>query len=313
MNDEMEPMRARTPADAELARRLEAYAQARLSPDAATSARIRARVMREARVRFEAVGSLPVDPSTPTSLADPSATGAVAPAAPRRAWRLPAALLAASLSTALLAGVAAGAARPGGPLYGARLWVEELSLPAGGAARREAEIDLLRRRLDEATDAATAGDSAGAAAALATYQRIVDDAVMAAGSDPTFSAALDAELANHLAVLQQLLGTVPPQARSGIQQAIENSEKARHDVENGRGPAGPPPGQTKTPAPKPSPDRTPKPDRTPRPGPTTPATTPRPTPRGEPGGPAATGAPQGGPSDLDAGRSLANEDDQGSR
>src|SRR5512135_534597 len=126
----------------ELARRLEAYADARLRPDPAAMARIRSAVVAEARRGAEPV-----------------------PFRRRPAFRFGFALLAAAALLAAIAG-SAFASQAGGPLYGARLWIETVTLPATPSARAEAQIARLDARLQELQTALAAHDGAAAAAAL---------------------------------------------------------------------------------------------------------------------------------------------------
>ena len=77
--------------------------------------------------------------------------------------------LAASLGVGAMAGTAF-AARPGGPLYDARIFAETLTLPSDPSARAVAELDRLKDRLHEIGEAARSGDAVGAMAALAAYE-----------------------------------------------------------------------------------------------------------------------------------------------
>ena len=159
----------------ELARRLEAYADQRLSPSTAAMTRMRTVVMNAAHrraalmaadARFDAAGE------TTSARAAERAK----PADTRTSWRRPAAaIFAGALTLMILAGTAYGA-RPGGPLYAARLWTEMANLPAGLVARAEAEVDRLEQRLHEAQQASTAGDVSGTEAALSAYSTIVVEA-----------------------------------------------------------------------------------------------------------------------------------------
>lgn len=245
--------------DDELKRRLEAYGRARLSPDTASSARMRARVVLEAQRR------------SPTSasrepVARPSTPAVVVPLAPRRRGILPA-LLAAALVVLMLAGGAL-AARPGGPLYEARLAVEAAFLPSGAEARAEANLRRLEARLAEAVEAAANRDGRGVAAALAAYRRLVDETAGASGASDVRDAVLEDALAKHLDVLNDLLSRVPDQARPAIEQAIERSDKAVEKIHQGGGPK-PSPGTEPDPGSKPPnepPGQSAKPDLTP-PGP----------------------------------------------
>jgi uncharacterized membrane protein YgcG len=274
MNDDL--MNQRTAGGQELARRLEAYAGARLSPDPAAVSRMRARVMLEARTQLE--------PARPMS-AIPEPTPIRFARSLRRVRRGAAILLAAALSITVVAG-AALAAQAGGPLYDTRLWLEAVTLPADPAARTTADVTRLEERLGEAASASREGNEHGEAAALAAYQAVVDDALGAAGTDDALLAKLEETLGKHLTVLNGLLDKVPDQARSGIENAIRNSgkalEKAHGQASQGGGNQG---GgnqgggnQGGGQGGNPDPTRTPKPHRTPNP----PDKQSEPSPRGGP-------------------------------
>jgi hypothetical protein len=279
MND---PMNPRGAGGDELARRLEAYAQARLSPDPASVARIRARVMLQARTQLVAP---PVAAATP----EPTPIGWGRSA--RRLRRGAAILLAAALSLGAMGG-AAFAAQPGGPLYGARLWVEAATLPSDPAARTAADLNRLEARLVEVMRATRDGNEDAIAAALAAYQAVVDDALGAAGTNDALLAKLEEVLGKHLTVLNGLLDKVPEQARKGIENAIDKSDNAL-DKAGGQGSQGGGQGGN------PNPDKTPKPppEKTPKPPPdkTPPVQLKSPQPdRSPPGGPPAS-HPRGRP------------------
>jgi len=121
MDDDMQAIEVR---DDEMERRLGAYARARLSPDPRAVARVRARIMREARLQFEA-SRIAVH---------------IAPALVRQTHRslfrrvaMP--LLAASVWLGIAVG-SISASQAGGPLYTTRLWVENATLPAGRSTLR---------------------------------------------------------------------------------------------------------------------------------------------------------------------------------
>lgn len=250
----------RSTANTELAQRLEAYALARLSPDAATAARMRSAVMAAAATRLgpDAGGASRTAAAEPTPIFSRRATGWVG-----RPRRIAAGLLAASLAVAGLAG-ATLASDPGGPLYDARLWIERAALPSEPGARATAELDRLEARLGEAVRAAGAGNQPAMAAALAAYRQTLDEALEGADQDDR-TARLEAAIAHNRAVLERLLGTVPVQARDAIERAIDNSDKATEKIVNE-------PKKTPKPNPKPTPKATsgPKPGgepaRTDRPG-----------------------------------------------
>ena len=105
--------------------RLGTFALEDLRPDPRAMADVRATLMSAARASLS---------STRTT-----------PARERRAWsprahlpRSAIALLAAGLAALFIAGGALAASGPGAPLYGPRLWLEAIGLPAASAARVEA-------------------------------------------------------------------------------------------------------------------------------------------------------------------------------
>ncbi len=177
--------------DDEIATLLATYARAALSPSDAGRARVRSAVMAEARARLGA----------PASTRSPRAA--------RRwqlslAWRRPAiGFAAAGLAIAALAGGTV-AASPGGPLYGARIWVETLSLPTEASARTDAEVARLEARLTDAQISEAAGNGPAVQAALDAYRSILDETMAAAGSDPTLQDKLEVVLERHVTVLQTL-------------------------------------------------------------------------------------------------------------
>ena len=284
--------------DAQLRRRLEAYAATRLTPDPAATSRIRARVLATAHRRADlrhADAGLAVLPEPGSPMAD-----VVERRRPRRRspWRraLPA-VLAAALTLTAVAGTAL-AARPGGALYDARLWLESLTLPSTPTERAVAELHRLDARLREAVAASAAGDAAAVAAALTAYAAIVDEASAGAllSGDEVASAALSAGVARNVAVLQALAGTVPDRAGEAISRAIERAI-ARSDAtidaigpSGGRGGGGSdgggtvPPPATDERTPKPTKDADPKPTKEPKPtAEPTPEPAAVPTPRPTPG------------------------------
>jgi hypothetical protein len=243
-----DPMQKTSPND-KVRERLAAYSETHLAPDAAAVVRIRLRVMAEARARL-APAAVSAERTQPI------------PFRPRRvAWgrrRTMAALLAASLALVLATG-ATLAAQPGGPLYGVRLWVETVSLPADPAARAEAELSRLDARMQEAVRAAADGNESAVAAALAAYRQILDDAVAAAGDKPTPASDLQKTVDRQLVVLEGLLDKVPPQARDSIQKAIDKQSETVHKPT----PDKPKPTKTPTVQPTPKPSRGGGPSHTP--------------------------------------------------
>lgn len=297
MDDAMFDLRAGEP---ELWRRLDAFAEERLSPDPVVASRMRARVVAVAHRRADpgrADAHLVILPAPGTPLAE--ATGR---RASRRgsAWRRLAPFgLAAAI--ALAVGGTAFAARPGAPLYEMRLWVETLTLPSDPSARAVAELERLEERLREVTAANAGGDPAGAAAALAAYEAIVDvassEAILA--GDAVASAALEAGVARNITVLQALADKVPDRASEAISAAIERaitrSSQAvdaigspTPDRGGGAGGAGAGPDPTDDVGPTPKPTKAPSAKPTKEPKPSVdggrPETTAEPTPRRTPPG-----------------------------
>jgi hypothetical protein len=222
----------------EIARRLAAYAEEQLSPDPATVARLRARVMAAASAQLAPAGRTAGADVIPfrRRMADPR--------------RVVGALLAASLAVVLVTG-AAFAAEAGGPLYGVRLWVETVSLPTDAAAREEADLVRLDARVREAARGAAEGNGSAVAAALAAYREILEDAVIATGDVASRADRLQAAMDRHLDVLEGLLDKVPAQARDSIERAIAKQSEAS-DRAGGSG--------------KPKPTKAPGDHPTPKPG-----------------------------------------------
>jgi predicted RecA/RadA family phage recombinase len=274
--------------DAVLRRRMDVYAELRLSPDLATSSRIRARVLAVAH-RHADLARADAALTIVTAATPPSKT------AVRAGHRWGRALVG-LLAAALVLGASAGsvfAARPGGPLYEPRLWLETLTLPSDPSQRALAELDRLDHRLAEAKDAVRSGDSAAAAAALEAYATIMEQASSAAiaAQDDVAVAVLETGVGHNVDVLQALILALPDQAADAIeravQRAIDRSDRTIDKIERGQPGGGPnanpggDPGARPTRAPTPEP--TPKPTKKPAGGP----------PGGGPDGgqPTSTGAP----------------------
>lgn len=296
----------------ELARRLEAYAEARLSPELSATTRMRARVMAAAHHQAMLARA---DADRAAMVA--AAAEAQADKTRRMTWRRPlTALLAAGLTLGVGVGSVA-ASQAGGPLYGARIWAETLTLPANANERALAELHRLQDRLAEVAAATAAGDLNAASAALDAYAAIVNESTVDAGNDASAAATLEKGVQSNIDVLTVLVQRMTErgndQAAESIQRALERaidkSDSAIDELHGkpvdtpGNGPAAKP---TKSPKPagapektanpnKPTPDpaATPKPHPTPKPQPTPKAgatdnsvATPRPehTPRGGGGG-----------------------------
>ncbi len=216
--------------DARLRQRLDAYADARLTPDLVSTSRMRARVLavahRQADLARADAAALTVVPRIVLPGAIPTDGRSIRTrrSARSRIRRPLTALLAAAVVLAGAAGTAF-AARPGGALYEQRIWIETLTLPNDPSARAIAELARLEVRLREAEDAARAGDAAGAAAALAAYARIVEAASEAAiaTQDEVAVAILEAGVSRNVEVLQALALRVPDGAADAISRAVQRA------------------------------------------------------------------------------------------
>jgi hypothetical protein len=212
----------------ELRRRLEAYADARLTPSLDATIRMRMHVMNAAHHRAALFAASPT--------LDVAAAATAAPRTERsrfatRAWRRPAAaLVAASLGVALVAGTIS-ASDPGGLLYTPRIWIELANLPANVVDRAHAEISRLEARIQEAQQASNAGDGPAAQAALAAYSTIVVEAGQGSAGDPTAIAAIEITVTRHVVVLTALADSVPAPARAAVQQALSSSTQVLDDLE----------------------------------------------------------------------------------
>lgn len=216
----------------ELGLRLEAYASARLSPNRKAAARIRSALIEEARMRRLAV-----------------AIGGAPRSGRAGARRIVALLLAAGLTVAGAAGVV-NATSPGGPLYGARIWLETNTLPANADARAMERIHLIDERVEEAQRAAATGDEHAVSAAIAAYRDAVEAALTDAGTVDDRVVQLKAALGLHVVVLETLSDRLPAAAAKGIERAIEASHQAVDRLDTRPGDQGKPgdhPGPPETP------------------------------------------------------------------
>ena len=234
-------MQAMEVTDREIERRLEAFARARLSPDREIVARTRARVMREARLQFEA-SRIAVHLAPPVVLTSHRSI----------ARRLAMPILAASVWLGIAVG-SISAATAGGPLYPARLWVENAVLPADGTSRANAEISRLNDRLGEAVAGAARGDAGAVAAALDAYREIADEAIVGTRGDANLEAIVATALDNHRVVLAAVASalegkgndTAAAALEESIQRAIDHNRAVVDTVHatgtgSGGGPAGGP-------------------------------------------------------------------------
>jgi hypothetical protein len=208
MDDDMQAIEVR---DREVELRLEAFARARLSPDREIVARTRARIMREARLQFEA--SRIAAHMAPVIIVAPSRS---------IGRRLAMPILAATVWLGIAVG-SISAATAGGPLYPARLWIENAALPADGTSRASAEISRLNDRLGEAVAGAARGDAGAVEAALDAYGQIADEAIAAARGDATLEALVAAALDNHRVVLAAVATALEGNGNDTAAAALEDS------------------------------------------------------------------------------------------
>ncbi|HET7829307.1 MAG TPA: DUF5667 domain-containing protein [Candidatus Limnocylindrales bacterium] len=237
----------------ELERTLDRYVRLRLDPSPGQAKRARSAVMEAAwrqklEGRHAAAALLAEDLEPSVSAASltvlPASRGASGRAAqthdpapfagwgPRR--------FGVSFAAAVLAGLMVGssvfaASRAGGPLYGTRLALEELTLPTNAQARLEAELGLAQGRLAEIVEGVSKGDQQAAAAALTAYLATLDDLGDSTGGPA--ERALDA-ISKHQAVLEEVLGKAPEQARTGLENALLMSGKVIERLDAAAGPVG---------------------------------------------------------------------------
>lgn len=134
--------------------------------------------------------------------------------------RLVAAVL---LATALagVTGVAYAASGPGQPFYPVRLSLERAMLPAvDSAARADAEVDLLRRRLDEATAATDRADRPAVRASLAAYRDGVVELRDFVLSHPAMAALAARQLEVQWSVLRGLDARTSGETRDDLADAM---------------------------------------------------------------------------------------------
>ncbi len=215
--------------DDDLLARLETYADARLTPDPAGLARMRASVVAEARARSRTTSRRSVDRL-------PLFGGVFSVR-----WRRPVlGVVGATFLIVALAGGALAGSVPGGPLYGARLWLETVTLPGDPDARTDAEIARLENRLEEAASAAAEGDGPAVSAALQAYRDTIDVTLALAGDDLTREERLQTVLEQHRIVLETLVTVLdtPGQAADAIKGVIGRNAETIERIVNQTTPAG---------------------------------------------------------------------------
>ena len=225
----------RRPGDLETYRRLDAFAQLRLAPDAAAMARIRSSLVAEATRAADVRAAQALVAPAPTPLAIARARRFGIPR--RRVSRTAGALLAATLTLGLVAGTVA-AARAGGPFYEARLWIEAALLPTDPGPRADAQVARLDERLSEVRAAMAGGDAGAMAAALDAYVTILSELESQGLSNEAVADQIIDDVERHQAVLEALVGRVPAQAQDALRHALERSNSAADHLQD-RGASGP--------------------------------------------------------------------------
>jgi hypothetical protein len=134
-----------------------------------------------------------------------------------------------------LGAVAVGSG-PGRPLYGVRLAMESLTLPASGTpARFEAQMVRLERRLTETRQAVLDGDVGAASDAIAEYRAELgggDSVRDPAGSDaPRLSQAL----AQHAILLARLGEELSGPAKTAVTSALDQINAVRRTIDSAPG------------------------------------------------------------------------------
>jgi hypothetical protein len=186
---------------------IEMYASTHLSPDSDQLARGRAALLSATGARQQGVASAGQRWHRPL----------------RRSWTL-----AGAFALLLIAGgsLVAAESGPGGPLYGLRLAIGSLTLPADEPAHDRGLAALLDDRLTEVGQAARRGDGRGAQAAIDEYLHTFGELTRGEISDP----AIFTLLQRHQDTLEELLSLVPQPAMGGVRQALEAADRVNRAV-----------------------------------------------------------------------------------
>ena len=211
----------------DVTRRLEAYADKRLTPTAAATTRMRTNVMNSVQGSTALTDAdATLDDAGPTTSSRTVRRSGTTRHALRRTVVV---VVAVMLVLAVVTGTVS-AAKAGGPLYGARIWTEMVTLPTDLVARAQAEVDRLDERLQEAEGASTAGDWPATEAALVAYSTIIVEAATGTGGDPTASNTIVVSVTRYIVVLTRMVETVPEPARAAAREAVTTSSKVVDDL-----------------------------------------------------------------------------------
>ena len=227
MNEDWDTEMLEPRAGEELERMLDRYARLRLDPSPAEVKRARAALMEAAWRQRLAVPDLAAAQDGDPAPGEAGASTADAARARRRGpfagWgtrRIGVAVAAAALAGLMVGTTTFAASRAGGPLYDARLALEQLTLPPDAQARLEAELALAQGRLAEILDSVARDDPGAIAAAVRGYGASLDALDGATGGHA--DRALEAILL-HRQVLLGVLGRAPADALAGLQSALDES------------------------------------------------------------------------------------------
>lgn len=219
-NQEFDPA---DPGNLEVARRLDAYADARLTPSADATVRTRAAVMSAAH-RQAALAD------AGTAAAVSAATAAAAAPPPPRTWlRAIVAVAAIVLTVAVVVGATKGT-DPGAPFYPTRVGVEAVNLPGDLAARASAQVTRLESRLREANLSASAQDSPAVQAAMTAYVEILVATETDAHGDPRATSIIIVNVTRYVTDLDALAAKAPAPARPSVAEAKAKSQSVLADL-----------------------------------------------------------------------------------
>jgi hypothetical protein len=142
----------------------------------------------------------------------------------RARWRWPVLPLVAALALASTGAVVAAQTSPGRPLFGARVAIEDVLLPgASSAARIDAQLVRLLRRVTEARDAGRAADGGAIVAAVRSYRETLTDLGDLARQHPDRAATVRRALHEQIVALEELAQGTAETTRQEIAVALREA------------------------------------------------------------------------------------------
>jgi hypothetical protein len=142
----------------------------------------------------------------------------------RARWRWPVLPLVAALALASTGAVLAAQTSPGRPLFGARVAVEDALLPGtSSAARIDAQLVRLLRRVTEAEDAGRAADGGAVIAAVRSYRETLTDLGELARQHPDRAATIRRALHEQIVALEELAQGSADTTREEIAVALRDA------------------------------------------------------------------------------------------